>query len=389
MPHDLIASIGGDRHLTLDDLGTGSSCADAAVTWTTYRTHFDRFTGACLDPQFARLAHPARYAGIPRVRPGTTVIIAGAGPSLTHAAPELGRLRAHVSIWTSPRGAEALAAHDLTPDLLLVQHQNDLDAHLSVRHVRDRDGVTPIDRAPAVLAEPRTPAALVARVPSARLAAFNGACGWGLWPASLAWLAARSGAEAIALAGIDLGTGQAPDPAHEPLRALLRLLAGATDAVTIDAGGADKPGWAREPIAGVAGGAGSRTVVVERTPWPDRGMRLEALDAGLAGLREAIERAREFRVLALEARAAVPRGAAEGRLADAWVTLLAWRRAPAMRAAFQEELGVRFLPQLWRQSARPVAGPLWRPVLLATDEIVRQADRALRCLSASAEARSA
>lgn len=389
MPRDLIASIGTDRYLTVDDLGSGSFSRDAAVTWNTYRTHFDGFAGACLDPQFARLTHRATHAGIPRVHPGTAVVIAGAGPSLKHAAPELVRLRGHVSIWTSPRGAEALAAHDLTPDLLLVQHQNDLDAYLSVRHVRDRNGVTPIDHAPAVLAESRTPAALISRVPAARLAAFNGACGWGLWPASLAWLAASAGAEAIALAGIDLGTALAPDPAHESLRALLRLLADTTNAVTIDAGGADKPGWVREPIARVAGGAGSRTVVMERTPWPGPEMRLEALDAGLVGLREALESAREFRVLALEARAAHRRGAAEGRLADAWMTLLAWRRAPAMRAAFQENLGVRFLPQFWRQPAPSVAGPLWRPVLLTTDEIVRQADRARRCLSAPLEALSA
>lgn len=389
MPHDLIASIGTDRHLTIDDLGTGSSCRDAAATWNAYRTHFDGFAGACLDPQFARLTHRATHAGIPRVRPGTAVVIAGAGPSLGHVAHELAHVRDHVSIWTSLRGAEALATHGLTPDLLLIQHQSDLDAYLSVRHLRDRNGATPADGAPAVLAETRTPAALIARVPSARLAAFNGACGWGLWPASLAWLASGAGAEAIALAGIDLGLEAALDPAHESLRALLALLAGAANAATIDVGGANKPGWARESIARVAGARGSRTVVMERVPWPGPEVRLEALAAGLAGLHDAVESARAFRALAIEARASQPRGQSDERLADAWKALFTWRRTPALRVAFQEELSVRFLPRFWRQAAPSVAGPLWRPVLLATDEIVRQADRARQCLSAPLEALSA
>ncbi|MFA5907746.1 MAG: hypothetical protein WC815_03115 [Vicinamibacterales bacterium] len=389
MPRDLIASIGTDRYLTADDLGSGAFSHDAAVTWKTYRTQFDGFAGACLDPQFARLTHPATHAGIPRVHPGTAVIIAGAGPSLEHVAPELAHARDRLSIWTSLRGAEALATYGLAPDLLLVQHQSDLDAYLSVRHLDDRNGATPANHAPVVLAEARTPAALIARVPSARLAAFNGACGWGLWPASLAWLAAAAGADAIALAGIDLGTADAPDPAHEALRALLGLLATTTTAVTVDAGGADKPGWARAPITPLTSATGARTVLLERAPWPEPEARIEALAAGLEYLREALDSATAFRALAIEARASRPRGQAEGRLADAWNVVLGWRHTPAMRAAFQEDLSVSFLPRFWRQAAPSVAGPLWRPLLLATDEIVRQADRARWCVSAPRKAMSA
>ena len=61
--------------------------------------------------------------------------VAGGSRQRVHA------LRKRLSIWTSLRGAEALATHGLDADLILVQHHTDLDAYLTVRHLRDRNGV--------------------------------------------------------------------------------------------------------------------------------------------------------------------------------------------------------------------------------------------------------
>ena len=386
----LIATIGADRHLTLDELELDARVAVARPAWDAYQSHFDGFTGARLDPQFDRLDHPARHAGIPRVSAGTAVVIVGAGPSLAHTALDLTRVRDRISIWTSARSAEALAAHRLTPDLVLVQHETDLDAYLSVRHLRDRNGANPLDSAPQVMAEAKTPAALVARVPVGRLSMFDGSSGWGLWPASLAWLAFGSGATLVALAGIDLGQPHRPDPTQEPLRAVLSLLASCAGVVTVDAGGgAPKPGWPRATVRDVVGNRGARTVRMERQSDPGRSHRLDALDRDLARLRDTLDAATAFRSAALAARDSRAARRSDGRLADAWRELRDWRHAPTVRVALQECLGVRFLPRFWREASDTVRGPLWRPVLLATDEIVRQATRARERLSTALESRSA
>lgn len=386
---DPILEIGADCCLSPAELGAAARPA-ALLAWDVYDAHFDRFTGARLDPQFARLDRPPIATGQPEVAPGTTVVVTGAGLSLADVAGELARARDRVSIWCSPRGAEALALYDLEPDLVLVQHQSDLDAYLSERHVGDRGGERVICRAPQVLAEPRTPASLLARVPGHRLAAFDGATGWGRWPASLARLAAGAGAEAVALAGIDLGRPGQPDPAHEALVALLALVAASTGTVTLDVGGgAAKPGWPRAPLRRVAGSRGSRTVEMGRGSRPDRGAERAAIEAHLRYLAAPIEAAENFRALALQRRNRGAGGAECSRLADAWSTLVEWRHDPALRLAIQDGLGIGLLPRLWRQASTVVGGPLWRPVLLVTDEIVRQARRARERLASRAEARIA
>lgn len=371
-----LKAIGSDRQLRVDDVQADLSRTLMVDAWQLYRLHFGGFTASRVDPQFARLDHPAQYVAQPMVSPGTTIVVAGAGPSLAVCAPELLRLRKRLSIWTSIRGAEALATHGLTPDLIAVQHSSDLDAYLTVRHLRDRNGANPILTAPAVLAEPKTPASLLAGLDGERLATFDPACGWGHWPASLAWLACSAGARAIALAGIDLGASDAADPSQEPLRGLLGEIAGGASVPTIDAGhGAIKAGWARQSLDITVGASGKPDVVFDNHPWTSPDQRRAELEATLIALRDYIDAAATFRARAMEQR--VTRDTTrEGPLAEAWQILRRWRDSESIRVAFQEGLGVTFLPRFWRMEDRDVVGPMWRPIVLATDEIVRQATAA-------------
>jgi len=390
MALDVITAIGTDRYLTVGELTGRPGRAAASQAWETYTASFSRFTSARLDPQFARLDHPARAVATPHVSPGTTVVVAGTGPSLAAILPALKQARHRLSLWTSPRGAETLQAAGIRPDLVLVQHQSDLDAFLSARQLGDRNGDNVLDTAAAVLAEPKTPACLLARVEGARLAAVDPAAGWGLWPATLVSLAMRSGAGAVALAGIDLGaTGQSAD-AHAPLVALLDTLARGGGLPSFDVGqGADKPGWPRRSLDSIVDTGGNARVVLQRGAWLTRESRLAELDSVLRTLADPLAISHTCRQLARDAQRRLRAPYLESQLADLWTTLLAWRRDPALRTAFQEGLGVRFLPRFWRLDTGPLAGPLWRPVLLATEEITLQARAARRALNDRAEAQSA
>jgi hypothetical protein len=373
MMRQVFLRIGSDQHVGAADIET-SDFADR--TWAVYRDHFECFTASRVDSQFARLEHPALPYGQPQVASGTTIVITGTGPSLVEQVPVLQRLRKRLSIWTSLRGAEALEQHGLSADLILVQHQTDLDAYLSVRHLRDRNGDNPLHRAPVVLAEPKTPAALLAGVEPARVATFDPACGWGHWPVSLAWLACGAGARAIALAGIDLGTVDTCEPIHQPLCSLLSLVALTSPVPATDLGhGAIKSGWARLPLDATVGSTGSPDVTMALTPWLTADERRATLTDTLDLLGEHVDAARVFRELALDRRMGRGKGA-DRPLAESWSILQGWGEHAPVRAAFQEGLGVTFLPRLWRRQALNVAGPQWRPVLLAADQIVRQFDAA-------------
>ena len=223
-----------------------------------------------------------------------------------------------------------------------------------------------------VLAEPRTPAALLASLDPERIATFDPAYGWGLWPAALAWMACGAGARAVTIAGIDLGTPGLVDPLHAPLCSLLGLIADGSPVSTVDLGdGAIKAGWQKQVLDDTVGAGGSRDVTLDARPWTSREERIAALESSLVSLRDHIETAEMFRSRALIGRQARDRGH-DGPLGEALAILLSWRESAAIRIAFQEDLGVTLLPRFWRQLDEPVPGPLWRPVLLATDEIVRQ-----------------
>jgi hypothetical protein len=296
-------------------------------------------------------------------------------------AEALRRLRSRISIWTSQRGAEALAVHGLTPDLIIIQHASDLDAYFTVRHLRDRDGASPIETAPVVLAEPKTPLALIERVEPSRMATFDPACGWGLWPASLAWLAAASGARAVSLCGIDLGTNAAVDPLQQPLRDLLGLIASGSSIPTVDGGaGALKPGWARQSLDATVGAGGSQHVTLAELRPVDQAERYARLRMAMTRLQDHLDAAAMFRTIAREQRAHAS-AARDAQLAEAWAAIMTWGQHASIRTAFQEELGVSFLPRFWRTAEPVITGPHWRPVLLACEEITQQALRAHARLS--------
>jgi hypothetical protein len=65
---------------------------------------------------------------------------------------------------------------------------------------------------------------------------------------------------------------------------------------------------------------------------------------------------------------------------------MAWSGDVRRRQFAQECLGLSFLPRLWRSGIDASLGhAVWRPLMLATHELVRQAD-ALRTATAVARA---
>ncbi len=373
---DFFHLIGSDRFLTSTEVERAvEPHALTACAWDVYVQSFQAFTGATLDPQFHRLTHPAARQGSVRVKPGTGVLVVGTGPSLLPAIGTLARLRDRVRIFTSPRGAEVLVAHGIVPDLVIVEHQTALDAHHSARGAMD--GSTSVLAAcPLVAAEARTPSALLAGVPPDSLFVPAPLPTWGLWPATAVAMAIEAGATRIGLLGVDLGTPWGIDPAHAPLGALLGLLARISSTIALDCGvgGASKRNWLRASLGDVAGVTVSD--VCERTlhAVPDVGARVSRARTSLDELRPLLKRARELRAVAVEARAA---GCDTSALAlEAGVgEVMEWRHAARTRVLLQEELGISFLPRLWRVGVDLTLGhSLWRPLLLATHELVAQAD---------------
>jgi hypothetical protein len=62
-------------------------------------------------------------------------------------------------------------------------------------------------------------------------------------------------------------------------------------------------------------------------------------------------------------------------LESAIVEMIAWRDDARLRALLQECLGISLLPRMWRLGVDLSLGTaLWRPLMLGTHELVRQAD---------------
>jgi hypothetical protein len=102
--------------------------------------------------------------------------------------------------------------------------------------------------------------------------------------------------------------------------------------------------------------------------------RLAQSRAGLEELAPIVERARSILDLATGARARRVSSEASS-LQEACVELLAWRSDMRTRVLIQECLGASFLPRMWRIGIDlSLRTALWRPLLLATHELVRQAD---------------
>jgi len=382
---DVFRVIGSDRCLTAADAeAAGGAHPLTASLWEVYAQHFRCFTGATLDPQFQYLAHPATKTGVVRVRAGEVVLVVGTGPSLHAHIDALVRVRDHLRIVTSPRGAAALASHGIVPDLVLVEHQSAIHAHHTARTFGDR-GLSVLARCPLVAADWRTPSALLSSVAPTDLFVPSRLPTWGLWPATAVAVALDAGASAVALLGIDFDLPTAPDPAHAPLRAVLELLAQLAAAPTFDCGaGTFERGWAAARLDEIGGARVWGRLDTEVHPAPRQSQRLREARGALAELGPILERAAALEAFALKARS--HRGRWTPALEAGVEEIMRWREDRRVRVLLQESLGVSFLPRLWRIGiARSVGGALWRPLLLATHELIGQA-RALSWQSAEERA---
>ncbi|MBI2188337.1 MAG: DUF115 domain-containing protein [Acidobacteria bacterium] len=374
MVPEIFRVIGSDRCLTAAEAASAAEAHPLTATaWDVYAQLFRCFTGSTLDPQFHYLSHPATRTGAVRLNADEAVVIVGTGPSLPSQIDALVRARDHLRLFTSLRGAEALLGHGIVPDLVLIEHRTALDAHDSARQLADCSEPV-LARCPLVAADWRTPPALLASVAPAALFVPSRLPTWGLWPATAAALAVDAGASAVALLGIDLGTPTAPDPAHAPLKAVLELLAQLVPAATYDcgAGGVPKRGWAQMQLEEIAGARVWARLETEMYLAPHRAQRLRNARAARAELVPILERAASLETLALKARAL--RGRWAPALEAGIDEIMSWRDDARVRILLQESLGVSFLPRFWRIGIAPSVGAaLWRPLLLATHEMMAQA----------------
>lgn len=379
--------IGSDRYLSPMEVEQASEPHPLTATaWEVYAGQFHEFTGATLDPLFHHLAHPSRHQGSLRLDAGTSVLIVGTGPSLRPNLEPIKEVAGRVRIITSPRGAEVLVPHGIVPDVVLIEHQTALDAHHSARHFSDCPQQV-LASCPLVAADWRTPSALLAGIPAASLFVPTQLPTWGLWPATAAAMAIEAGASRVALVGVDLGTATQADPAHAPLAALLALIARLSPVVALDcgAGGATKRGWLRAAVAEAAGVKVRGTCELNVHPAPGIEDRLERARADLREVAAIVERASALLEAATEARGNVA-GPHSSVLEAGSAEMMAWRDDARIRTLVQECLGVAFLPRLWRIGIDPSLGAaLWRPVMLATHELVKQA-HALASVTAVAKA---
>lgn len=373
---DLLARIGADHALDSAEFTALEPDASAALPrmWAAYERHWRGFCGSRLDPQFWHLDHPARLTGSIKVTDGSPIIVVGTGPSLKDALPELQRLRSHLHIFTSPRGADVLADAGIIPDLVIIEHQTALDAHLSLRDLAHRPSPA-LACVPLVAAEGRTPAALLEAVAPDKLFVPDPFPSWGLWPATAVALALHSGARSVALLGIDLGTRQLPDSRQAPLRDLLVLMAAHTDIPCMDLGtvGAPKPHWFGATTGLVASRVAAAPLRLHARPWSTPADRIAAATAAFHRLSPIAEYAAGTLEVACEVRDGERSASAIDSMTRGFARLLAAGSSKPMRIDLQDTLGLSFLPRSWRLPPDPSLGAgLWRPIALASHELVRQ-----------------
>jgi Glycosyl transferase family 2 len=363
-PFDLYRAIGDDRYVTPDELPPESGHAGRAL-WEVYDRHFGRFTGAGLDPAFARFARADVPFGLPCFPSGSPVVVAGGGPGLDAVAADLRVVRGRVLVVTDPIGAAALQRHALTPDLVLVERQpgGREDAPF-------KESVLLGSRA-ALLIEPSAPIAAFERGAGIRRLARD-LPSWGVWPATAVAVALRGGATRLITLGLD-GTADTDERARTD--ALLSALAVHSAADCLEVGPqSGRAGWwpVSWPNVVPIDAPGSAAL-----SWHALGgaslLRADA-ERDLLFLAPLLPHAREALALARRARAGE---SVSGRdLCRAIEMLLVWGADPSIRWALQRALGLTFLPRLWRTGVS-MASPrgLWRPLVLALHELVEQADR--------------
>jgi hypothetical protein len=363
-PFDLYRAIGDDRYVTPGELPPESGDAGRAL-WEVYDRHFGRFTGAGLDPAFARFVRADVPFGQPRFSPGWPVIVAGGGPGLDAAAADLRAVRPRVLVVSDPAGAAELERHGLTPDLVLVERgpggRNDVPC-----------GETPLlgSRA-ALLIEPSAPLAAFERGAGVRRLARD-LPSWGVWPATAVAVALRGGATRLVTVGLG-GTVDADERARTD--ALLSALALHCSAECLEvAPPSGRAGWwpVSWPNVVPVDAPGSAALT-----WQDAGdttlLRAEA-ERDLLFLAPLLPHAREALTLARRARAG--EAVSSRDLCRAIEMLLVWGADPSIRWALHRALGLTFLPRLWRTGVSMAAPQrLWRPLVLALHELLEQADR--------------
>ena len=371
---DLLARIGRDHAIDQDELVPLAAAGRAALPrmWAAYERHWRGFCGSRIDPQFCHLDHPAQLTGSVRAANGAPVVVVGTGPSLTPLLPDLRRLRSGLYVFTSPRGADALAVAGIVPDLVLVEHQTALDAQFSVRDQSHRRSQA---IAPLVAADARTPAALLQGVPADRLFVPDPLPTWGLWPATAVCLGLLSGARSVALLGIDLGSRDRPDPLQAPLRDLLGLLALHTTAACVDVGGggAAKPHWRGATLDALATGGAVPPLQLEARARPSAAARHAHTLAAWQRTASLAAEASATLDAACHVRDGDTSSRGRARLMDGFNRLLSAGAAVGARIDVQDALGASFLPRFWRTAPDPAIGAqLWRPAALASHEVVHQ-----------------
>ncbi len=363
-PFDLYRAIGDDRYVTPGELPPESGDAGRAL-WEVYDRHFGRFTGAGLDPAFARFLRADVPFGQPRFPAASPVIVAAGGAGLEAAAADLRAVRPRVLVISDPSGAAALQRHGVTPDLVLVERGPG---------GRD-DGPCPetllLGSRAALLIEPSAPIAAFERGAGVRRLARD-LPSWGVWPATAVAVALRGGATRLVTVGLG-GTVDADERARTD--ALLSALALHCSADCLEvAPQSGRAGWwpVSWPNVVPVDAPGSAAMT-----WQDIGdstlLRAEA-ERDLLFLAPLLPHAREALTLARRARAGET---VRGRdLCRAIEMLLVWGADPSIRWALHRALGLTFLPRLWRTGVS-MASPqrLWRPLVLALHELLEQADR--------------
>lgn len=376
---EFFSAIGSDHYVSPREVAEATSPhPQLENAWRLYTDRFDGFCGSRLDPEYWRHEHPAQHLGTLSIDANAPVLVVGTDPSLAQHMATLKQVRSQLILATSPEGAAVLSAHGLFPNLVVVGHQPPPSAEQPVTDLTDRRRDGALARCPLVAVDPRTPAALVAAVPGDRLFVPDPLPTWGLWPATTVALAATSGARRIGLLGVDLGTSDAPDPQQRPLSGLLSLLAWTADAACVDCGpeGARKAGWPVATLEEMAIGGRPTGPVVTRRPWISRDARMEVDRERLRSLDPLIRRTRALLLLGLRARAGTRRPGDVRAIEDGMREMLAWGQVAPVRIGMQDTMGLSILPRLWRTGVNMELGiRLWRPLLLATDELVRQAEK--------------
>lgn len=356
-------AIGEDRHVSASELPPESGTF-GRTAWEVYDRHFGRFTGAAIDPELTRLDRPDARFGSPVFPSSRPIVVHTGGAVSGEAAAFLSARRDDIVLLAAPAGADVLRALDVDPDLVLVGRERAGDTSWDRRQDPAPESACLVDPAVPPLAWERRRSGFWLARPT---------YSWGSWPANAVAIALAGGATTVALVG-------ARSPEKRACRttdasdALLALLAEIPGPRFLDLDEAPSPaGWTRADWDAVGSGSGSGPGI----EWRDEGgfdLVLANATRDAARVSAVLADAHDALGLAQRARAgaAIPRR----ELTRTIETVLAWGCDPCLRWALQGTLGLTFLPRLWRTGISMAAPDrLWRPLMLAVQELTDQARR--------------